>query len=111
MDIKKLAEKYPQYLQKVKTNIIGFDYLLFDGLNLSNERTVIAIQGGKESERTLLGLQMLYGLGQSLTKNSPDCKLLENGPFLQYLSNYQSKDFIEGRLLDIIISSCISKIT
>ena len=95
----------------MKTNIIGFDYLLFDGLNLSNERTVIAIQGGKESERTLLGLQMLYGLGQSLTKNSPDCKLLENGPFLQYLSNYQSKEFIEGRLLDIIISSCISKIT
>lgn len=111
MDTKKLIKDCPQYLQKVRTNIEGFDYLLFDGIDMTNERTVIAIQGGKEAERTLLGLQMLYGLGQSLVNNSPDCKLLEKGPFLQILSNYQSKSFIEDQLLDIIISSSISRMT
>lgn len=111
MDTKKLIKDFPQYLQKVRTNIVGFDYLLFDGIDMTNERTVIAIQGGKETERTLLGLQMLYGLGQSLVEISPDCKLLEKGPFLQFLSNYQSKSFIEDQLLDIIISSSISRMT
>lgn len=111
MDTKKLIKDCPQYLQKVRTNIVGFDYLLFDGIDMTSERTVIAIQGGKETERTLLGLQMLYGLGQSLVEISPDCKLLEKGPFLQFLSNYQSKSFIEDQLLDIIISSSISRMT
>lgn len=111
MNTKKLIKDYPQYLQKVRTNIVGFDYLLFDGIDMTNERTVIAIQGGKETERTLLGLQMLYGLGQSLVEISPDCKLLEKGPFLQFLSNYQSKSYIEDQLLDIIISSSISRMT
>lgn len=110
MNTTELVEKFPEYLQKVRTNITGFDYLLFDGLDLMNERTVIAIQGSKETERTLFGLQMLYGLGQSLANKFPNCEL-KKGPFLQFLSNYLSKDFIEDKLLDIIISSCIKKMT
>ncbi len=111
MDTKELVNNFPQYLQKIKTNIIGFDCLLFNGLDLTNERTIIAIQGGKETDRTLFGLQMLYGLGQSLSKCDIAESKLEGKPFLQYRSNYHSKGYIEDLLLDNIISSCIRQMT
>lgn len=96
------------YLKKIKTNVLGFDYLLFDGLDLTMPRTVIVIQGDHTTERTLFGLQLLYGIGQSLLERG--CSLKE-GPFLQYMSNYQSHMFINDLLLDNIISSCICRMT
>lgn len=111
MDIKKLIAYNSHYLQKVKTRITGFDYLLFDGLDLTNKRTVIVIQGDETTGRTLLGLQMLYGLGQSLFKAMPQSHKLENGPFLRYASNYHSADYIEDLLLDTTISSFINLMT
>ena len=110
MNTKELVKNYSQYLQKIKTNIIGFDELLFKGLDLTNKRTVIVIQGGKETDKTLFGLQMLYGIGQSLSDNITKCEHKKE-PFIQYLSNYQSKGFIEDMLLDTIIASGIRKMT
>lgn len=110
MNTNELVNNFPHYLQKIKTNIIGFDEILFKGLDLINKRTVIAIQGGMETDKTLFGLQMLYGLGQSLSINIKDCELKKK-PFIQYLSNYQSKGFIEDLLLDTIIASGIRRMT
>ncbi|MCH5310898.1 MAG: hypothetical protein J1E57_02895 [Prevotella sp.] len=100
MNTRNLIKNSSKYLKKIKTNIIGFDYLLYDGLDLTNDHTVIVIQGDKTTERTLFGLQLLYGIGQSLP-----------GTHLHYFSNYQSEDVINDLLLDSIISSCIRRMT
>ena len=106
MNTNELVNNFPHYLQKIKTNIIGFDEILFKGLDLTNKRTVIAIQGGMETDKTLFGLQMLYGLGQSLSINIKDCELKKK-PFIQYLSNYQSRSFIEDLLFYLNLRSVL----
>jgi len=111
MNTKDLIDKASLYLRKIKTNIIGFDYLLYDGVDLTNNTTVIVVQGDKTTDRTLFGLQLLYGIGQTLSKDKAYEHCSENKVFLHYISNYLSESFVEDILLDNVISSCIRIMT
>lgn len=111
MNTKDLINEAPLYLRKIKTNIIGFDYLLYDGIDLTNNSTVIVVQGDKTTDRTLFGLQLLYGIGQSLSNDKKYEHCSEKKVFLHYISNYLSEKFVEDILLDNVISSCIRRMT
>lgn len=91
-------------LQKIKTNILGLDKLLFDGLDLSRNHTVIIIKGNETTERTLLGLQLLYGIGQSISKH-------DSSVVPQFISTYLGNEYMDDMLLDILIASAIQKMT
>ena len=53
-------------LPKLATGIRGLDKLLYDGINV-NTAILIVIKGDvEENDKTLLGMQILYGLAQSI---------------------------------------------
>lgn len=98
--------------QKVPTQIIGLDRLLHGGFDLSRPHTMIVIKGGEKTEKTLLGLQMVYGLAQSLTQISrnsrPKGNYNEYEPY--FISGNHDVETLNDLLLDVFFSSCIQKI-
>ena len=64
MGTSKVIDK--KFRNKVKTNIRGFDEMLFGGLDLVPDHSVIVIKTDEPVQGTLLGLQILYGIAQSL---------------------------------------------
>lgn len=89
---------------KVSTFIEGIDQMLYDGLDLSRQHTLIVIRGGENTERSLLGLQMMYGIAQGMSK--------EVTPVIPYFyTNYHDSGYVDDLLLDIIITKCIQKMT
>lgn len=64
----------------------------------------IVIRGGENTERSLLGLQMMYGIAQGMSK--------EVTPVIPYFyTNYHDSGYVDDLLLDIIITKCIQKMT
>ena len=58
-------------LPKLATGIRGLDKLLYDGINVNttddDKNVLIIIKGDvEENDKTLLGMQILYGLAQSI---------------------------------------------
>lgn len=58
-------------LPKLATGIRGLDKLLYDGINVNtadgDNNILIVIKGDvEENDKTLLGMQILYGLTQSI---------------------------------------------
>ena len=58
-------------LPKLATGIRGLDKLLYDGINVNtvdgDNNILIVIKGDvEENDKTLLGMQILYGLAQSI---------------------------------------------
>lgn len=101
-----------QELRKIKTNILGLDRLLFEGLDLSHKNTVIVIKGNETTERTLLGLQMIYGIAQSLNDIAQSSKKCSIPPIVPtFISTYLEKEYMDDLLLDVTIASCIQKMT
>ncbi|WP_448781037.1 hypothetical protein [Bacteroides congonensis] len=88
-------------LNKTKTNIVGLDKLLFGGFDLSRESLLIVIEGKEDTEKALLGLQMLYGLAQSLDLNGKEQTV--------FLSNCRDKEFYNDLHLDIVIAECMQR--
>lgn len=93
---------------KVRTNIPGFDELLYGGLDISSPCTVIFIKGEEDAERALFGLQLLYGLAQSIKDILPEADFKKYYP--NFISTVQDPAYINDVLLDIIISSSITQL-
>ena len=60
-----------EFLHKLATGIRGLDKLLYDGINVNtadgDNNILIVIKGDvEENDKTLLGMQILYGLAQSI---------------------------------------------
>ena len=58
-------------LPKLATGIRGLDKLLYDGINVNtadgDNNILIVVKGDvEENDKTLLGMQILYGLAQSI---------------------------------------------
>ena len=127
----------PDYLlKKIPTNVLGFDDMLFGGLDLTPDHTVIVIKSDEPIQGTLLGLQMLYGVAQSFRKLFKDKNIKvgysENSPRFIYTfpdyddlmnddalyaginigNNERAKDyFLNDLLLDTVISLSIMRMT
>lgn len=95
-----------QIYQKISTNIIGLDRLLYDGLDLSEDGNIILIRGEIGSEKTLFGMQLLYGIAQSI-----DCLNLGKDIHHCFFSTYVDEKCLNDWLLDMIISSGIQNMT
>lgn len=112
------SEMIPQqFLNKVKTNVLGLDDMLFGGLDLVPPHSVIVIKSDEPIQGTLLGLQMLYGIAQSLEtfrreKNIPGTPLYKPFFISSFMENTDNRHkFLNDTLLDTIISLSILKIT
>lgn len=92
--------------QKISTNILGLDRLLYDGLDLTENGNIILIRGETGSEKTIFGMQLLYGVAQSID-NIDLGRVVHNYLF----STYEDDKTLNDWLLDMIISSCIQSIT
>lgn len=93
---------------KVGTNICGLDDLLYDGVDISSPCNIIFIKGNEDSERALFGMQLIYGLSQSIKKILPENEF--NACFPTFVSTIQDAAYVNDKLLDIIISSSITKL-
>ena len=92
----------------MRTNIPGFDELLYGGLDISSPCTVIFIKGEEDAERALFGMQFLYGLAQSIKDILPEADFKKYYP--NFISTVQDPAYINDVLLDIIISSSITRL-
>ncbi len=97
--------------EKIPTQIPGFDKLLFGGLDVSRGHLMIVVKGERTLDKTLFGLQLIYGLSQSIDKLS-SCKSekIDEAKIPNFISANYTKDFLEDLLLDILISSYIQKL-
>lgn len=92
--------------QKISTNILGLDRLLYDGLDLKEDGNIILIRGEIGSEKTLFGMQLLYGVAQSI-----DSLNLEKEIHHCLFSTYADEKYLNDGLLDMVISSGIQNMT
>ena len=92
--------------QKISTNILGLDRLLYDGLDLTEDGNIILIRGEVGSEKTLFGMQLLYGVAQSI-----DSLNLGKDIHHCFFSSYVDERSLNDWLLDMIISSGIQNMT
>lgn len=99
------------HIRKYGTRIDGLDRLLYGGIDLQTPLTVVAVTGNDETERSLLGLQILYGVGQSLYKvlqNSPDTQ--KKDLHIHHMSSDSNGKRAEKHLLNVIISSNVRQL-
>lgn len=92
--------------QKISTNILGLDRLLYDGLDLKEDGNIILIRGEIGNEKTLFGMQLLYGVAQSI-----DSLNLEKEIHHCFFSTYADEKYLNDGLLDMVISSGIQNMT
>lgn len=97
-------------VQRIPTQIYGFDKLLYGGFDIIKRPFTIVIRGGAGSESTLFGLQLLYGIALSLNEKERDTPF--KIPVTPYFvtSCHKNKD-IDTLMLDTFISSCIYSMT
>lgn len=105
MENKDILEK--RMLRKIPTHISGLDKLLYDGVEMSADPTVIAIQGDDITDRSLLGFQMLYGMGQSIVKITKNLEKYN----LFYFSSLQETEYLNDMFLDTVIATSIGQLT
>lgn len=90
---------------RMKTNITGLDRLLYGGLN-PEKKSFILIKGASDTEKTVFGMQMLYGISQSLSEKDITIK----SKYLitpHFISTYNSKKNMDDLALDAFISTCV----
>lgn len=113
--------------QKIKTEINGFDELLFGGLQLQNlikekendnknkvkveSPLTIVIRGELGTSRALLAMQLLHGITKSLRgleQSEQDGAIEIDDPV--FYTDDKQKINVEDMLLDTVISKCVAKI-
>ncbi len=108
------TEEIKPCLPKLATRIRGLDKILYGGFDINQKNIIIVIKGNMDIDKTLLGLQILYGIAQSIEKvkkeydefcpsNSYDYK-----PAI-YSSCYK-EDMLHELFLDNFISSGMQEI-
>ena len=95
--------KKPWQEQRVQTHITGLDRLLYGGLCLGSEPYFILIKGAADTEKTAFGLQMLYGIAQSLK----DEDMKYENPEAYFSSTFNSKKYLENMSVNAFISTCM----
>lgn len=103
-------------LPKLATGIRGLDKLLYDGINVNtadgDNNILIVIKGDvEENDKTLLGMQILYGLAQSIESIKNEYTKFEgivNQPVMY--STYYKTGMLQELFLDYFISSGIQEI-
>ncbi len=106
-----------QFRNKVRTNVLGLDEMLFGGIDMVPAHSVVIIKSDEPVQGTLLGLQMLYGIAQSLEtfrrkKNLPYSIVYKPHFISSFMENdVDHKTFLNDMLLDTIISLSILKMT
>lgn len=103
-------------LPKLATGIRGLDKLLYDGINVNtadgDNHILIVIKGDvEENDKTLLGMQILYGLAQSIESIKDEYakfKGVVNQPVMY--STYYKTGMLQELFLDYFISSGIQEI-
>lgn len=104
---------WQQYPDKVKTHIPGFDHLLFGGIDFVPKNIVITIKSDEPVHGTLMGLQLLYGISQSLIRKSRkeqphhSTKTINIPCISHFLSTSLTESFMNNLVLNTVISSCI----
>lgn len=90
---------------RIKTNITGLDHLLYGGLNPDKD-SFILIKGASDTEKTVFGMQILYGISQSLSERyiTTESKNLITP---QFISTYNNKTYLDDLVLDAFISTCV----
>lgn len=103
-------------LPKLATGIRGLDKLLYDGINVNiadgDNNILIVIKGDvEENDKTLLGMQILYGLAQSIESIKGEYDKFENlvNQPVMY-STYYKTGMLQELFLDYFISSGIQEI-
>lgn len=97
-------------IQRIPTQIYGFDKLLYGGLDIIKRPFTIVIRGGAGSESTLFGLQLLYGVALSLNEHERETPFIKPVKPCFVTSCHKKKD-IETLMIDTFISSCINSLT
>ena len=103
-------------LPKLATGIRGLDKLLYDGINVNtadgDNNILIVVKGDvEENDKTLLGMQILYGLAQSIESIKNEYTKFEgivNQPVMY--STYYRTGMLQELFLDYFISSGIQEI-
>lgn len=106
MEDKKRIVKFQKELWqdlRIQTHITGLDRLLYGGLCLRKEPYFILIKGAADTEKTAFGLQMLYGIAQSLK----DEKIKFEKPEAYFYSTYNSKSYLNNMSVNAFISTCM----
>lgn len=85
----RVSEKWEE--QRVQTHITGLDRLLYGGLNLGQYPYFILIKGAADTEKTIFGMQMLYGIAQSLSSKRMDYR---ESAVPYFLSTFNSTDYL-----------------
>lgn len=103
-------------LPKLATGIRGLDKLLYDGINVNtadgDNNILIVIKGDvEENDKTLLGMQILYGLSQSIESIKNEYTKFEDIANLPVMySTYYKTGMLRELFLDYFISSGIQEI-
>lgn len=103
-------------LPKLATGIRGFDKILYGGIDVNtikkNDSTIIVIKGTMaENDKILLGMQLLYGIAQSILKIKKEYDDLRNLKKIPAMfSTYYKTEMLRELFLDHFISSGIQEV-
>lgn len=96
------SEKWEE--QRVKTHITGLDRLLYGGLNLGQYSYFILIKGAADTEKTMFGMQMLYGIAQSLSSKRMD---YNESAIPSFISTFNSEEYLNNLSTNAFVSICM----
>ena len=105
MEIIEPSEKEKDYAWKsirVQTRITGLDRLLYGGLTLSENPYFILMKGAADTEKTMFGMQMLYGIAQSLSDDKMEYK---NNHIPYFISTYNTTQYLNSLAVNAFIST------
>lgn len=103
-------------MKKIRTNIKGFDKLLYGGLQIgcntdvsqnydTDESLVIVIKGMKGTNKPLLAMQLMYGIARSLHKGEHMIKSARS----QFYSINKTSENLNDMYVDFFIKSQLHK--
>lgn len=111
--------KFQYNHEKISTDILGLDKLLFGGILLQEQEEqeiqkelIVAITGKSGTSRALLAMQLLHGITKNMRmqalKNETESGVEFSDPI--FLSNSKNKRNLEDMVLDTLISKCVNSI-
>ena len=125
MEEKTSEQQKPKCLPKLPTGIRGLDKVLYGGIDvnvlkallvggkvITRTPLVIAIKGSEDdNDKSVLTMQMLYGIAQSVEKIKADYQHINNGwnQPVMYSTYYQTHK-LDDMFLDYFISSSLQEI-
>ena len=88
-------------ISKLSTKIYGINKIFKGGIDYDNEKgIIIVIRGAANTHRTLLGIQLLYGLALSAKEKD----VIKN-PEMYYVSEYADKENLDDLIVNTLIAA------